>query len=225
MAHRALALIALGALFFVACDDADKYHSDLGDDDYKLEEMALRQDDLPSGFEQGEGFSFSREEWAEVFGNEDPEATARQLEAQGWLKNWVTESVPPRFGKTLNVRSVSTLYRNEAAARESTEKFACGLPVGLNVQLDPFIVPKMAEQSNGFFHEEEIDENGTTLMYTTVCFRTGRIVHVVQEASLPGLEDIGSSIRHARVMLDHVDEAFDGGSAAADDDGEDEEEG
>jgi hypothetical protein len=222
MAHRgALALIALGGLFLVACDSGDKYHSNLGDEDYRLEEMALRQGDLPAGFQQGEGFSFSVEEWAEVFGSDDPEATARQLEAQGWLRNWVTESVPARFGKTLNVRSVSTLYTNEQAASESTAKFACGLPVGLNVQLDPFIVPKMGEESNGFFHEERIDEQGTTLVYTTVCFRTGRIVHVVQEASLPGLEDIGSSVRHARTMLNHVDDAFENPSPA-DDSGEEE---
>jgi len=210
MAHRALALIAFGALFLAACDSGTDYPTDLGDDEYHLEDMALRQEDLPAGFEQTEGFSFSIEEWAEVFGSDDPEATARQLEAQGWLRNWVTESVPPRFGPTLNVRSVSTLYNNEQSAKDSTEKFACGLPVGLNVQLDPFIVPKLGEQSNGFFHEEEIDENGTTLMYTTVCFRTGRIVHVVQQASLPGLEDIRGSLRHARIMLGHVDDAFEG---------------
>ena len=47
-------------------------------------------------------------------------------------------------------------------------------------------------------------------MYTTVCFRTGRIVHVVQEAAVPGLEDIGSSLRTARLMLAHVDDSFDG---------------
>jgi hypothetical protein len=220
MIHRALALVVLGAVFLVACGEEDSYHSDRGDEDYKLEQMALTPEDLPSGFQQTEGVSFTGEEWAEVFGSDDPEATLRQLEAQGWLRNWVTESVPPRFGKTLNVRSVSTLYTNEAAAKESTEKFACGLPIELSAPLDPFIVPKMADQSNGFFLEEEIDENGTTLMYTTICFRTGRIVHVVQQASLPGLEDIGSSVRHARTMLAHVDDAFSGKAApeAEDDD-------
>lgn len=221
MALRALALALLGAVFLTACDQGRDYHSNQGDDDYDLEAMALTLDDLPPGFEQIPGTEFSDEEWAEVFGSDDPDARIRQLEAQGWLRNWVTESVPPKFGKVLNVRSVSTLYTNEAAAKESTEKFACGLPIELSVPLDPFIVPKIADQSNGFFLEEEIDDDGTTLMYTTVCFRTGRIVHVVQEASLPGLQDIGSSLRVARSMLSHVDDAFDGKSASDDEDEED----
>jgi hypothetical protein len=171
--------------------------------------MALGQDDLPSGFQQIPGTEFTGSEWAEVFGSDDPEAKQQQLEAQGWLKNYVTESVPPRFGKVLNIRSVSTLYTNEKAAQESTAKFACGLPIDTSKPIDEFIVPKIADQSNGFFVEEAIDEEGTTLMYTTVCFRTGRIVHVVQVAALPGLEDIGSGLRTARLMLAHVDDAFD----------------
>jgi hypothetical protein len=220
MTLRAMALVLAATVLLAACGDDNKYHSNLGDDDYKLEEMALVPNDLPAGFEQAPGLSFTGEEWAEVFGSDDPEATLRQLEAQGWLRNWVTESVPPRFGKTLNVRSVSTLYTNEAAAKDSTEKFACGLPIEISTQLDPFIVPRIADQSNGFFFEEAIDDQGTTLTYTTVCFRTGRIVHVVQQASLPGLEDIGSSLRHALVMLEHVDDSFAGrGSAEEPEDG------
>src|SRR5512139_2427704 len=185
MAFRALALALVGAVLLTACDEGRDYRADLGDDEYDLEAMALQPDDLPAGFEQREGINFELEEWADIFGSDDPEATARQLEAQGWLRNWVTEATPPRFGKVLTVRTVSTLYTNVAAARESTEKFACGLPIQLSKPIDPFIVPDMADQSNGFFVEEAIDDAGTTLTYTTVCFRTGRIVHVVQEASLP----------------------------------------
>ena len=213
MAVRALALLLVGTFLLTACGEETKYPTNRGDDDYHLDEMALLPRDLPAGFEQAPGLAFTGEEWAEVFGSDDPEASQRQLEAQGWLRNWVTESVPPRFGKTLNVRSVSTLYTNEATAKESTEKFACGLPIELSTQLDPFIVPTLGDQSNGFFMEEPIDDQGTTLMYTTVCFRTGRIVHVVQEASLPGLEDIGSSYRHATLMLQHVNDSFDGKTA------------
>lgn len=216
MALRVVALAVLSAFFLSACATGRDYPSNRGDDDYDLSAMALTLGDLPAGFEQREGVEFSNEEWAEIFGSDDPEATVRQLEAQGWLKNWVTESVPPRFGRVLNIRSVSTLYTDEAAAVESTEEFACGLPLQLSVPLDPFIVPKIADQANGFFMEEAIDEEGTTLRYTTVCFRTGRIVHVVQEASLPGLEDIGSSIRIAQSMLKHVNDAFDGKAPAAD---------
>jgi hypothetical protein len=171
--------------------------------------MALAEIDLPNGFQQGEGFEFTAEEWAQLFDSDDPEATMRQLEAQGWLRNWVTEAAPDSFGRVLNIRSLSTLYTDEAAARDSTEKFACGLPVGLNVPLDPFIVSKIGDQTNGFFLDEAIDASGTTLTYTTVCFRTGRIVHVVQEGSLPGLQDIGSSLRTAETMLKNVNSAYD----------------
>src|SRR5688500_3970153 len=174
MRFRAFALLLAGVALLGACDSGKNYDSDKGDDDYDLAAMALGQDDLPSGFQQIPGTEFTGSEWAEVFGSDDPESKQQQLEAQGWLKNYVTESVPPRFGKVLNIRSVSTLYTNEKAAQESTAKFACGLPIDTSKPIDEFIVPKIADQSNGFFVEEAIDEEGTTLMYTTVCFRTGR---------------------------------------------------
>lgn len=222
MRLRAVALLVAGAALLGACDEGKDYHSNKGDDEYDLAAMALRQGDLPTGFEQIPGTEFTGEEWAQVFGSDDPEARQAQLEAQGWLKNYVTEAVPPRFGKVLNVRSVSTLYTNEKAASDATAQFACGLPIESSRPIDEFIVPKLADQSNGFFVEEEIDEQGTTLMYTTVCFRTGRIVHVVQEAALPGLQDIASGLRTARLMLAHVDEVFEGKAAASEDGGEDE---
>lgn len=224
MRLRAAALLVAGAALLGACTDGKDYDASKGDDDYDLSKMALQPADLPAGFEQIPGTEFTGEDWALVFGSDDPEARQAQLEAQGWLRNYVTESVPPRFGKVLNVRSVSTLYTNEKTAEEATAKFACGLPIESSKPIDEFIVPKIADQSNGFFVEEEIDEQGTTLMYTTVCFRTGRIVHVVQEAALPGLEDIASSLRTARKMLVHVDAVF-AGKASADGEDEGEKEG
>ncbi len=222
MAFRAIALALVSAVLLTACDEGRDYDSSQGDDAYDLEAMALQQADLPAGFQQAAGYSFEPEEWAEIFGSDDPEATVRQLEAQGWLKNWVSVATPDMFGPVLNIRSVSTLYTNEDTARESTDRFACGLPLSLNVPLDPFVVPEMADQSNGFYVEEAIDESGTSLVYTTVCFRTGRIVHVVQQASLPGIEDIGGAFRSATKMLARVDAVFDGENA---NDGEDEEDG
>ncbi|MGE0599374.1 MAG: hypothetical protein AB7J35_06975 [Dehalococcoidia bacterium] len=210
MAFRASALAFLAAaLLLTACDQGRNYPTNLGDGDYNLEAMALTQADLPAGFTQGDGFEFTSDEWAQLYDTDDTEATVRQLEAQGWLRNWVTEAVPDGFGRVLNIRSISTLYTDEAAAQESTEKFACGLPVSLSVPLEPFIVSKIGEQTNGFFVDEDIDSAGTKLTYTTVCFRTGRIVHVVQEGSLPGLEDIADSLRTANTMLKHVNAAYD----------------
>lgn len=225
MAFRAsvLALLAAG-LLLTACDQGRDYPTNRGDGDYNLEAMALTESDLPAGFTQGDGFEFSSDEWAQLFDTDDADATVRQLEAQGWLRNWVTEATPASFGRVLNIRSISTLYADESAAKESTEKFACGLPVSLSVPLKPFnrlqdqsIVPKIGEQTNGFFVDENIDAAGTTLTYTTVCFRTGRIVHVIQEGALPGLEDIADSLRMADVMLKHVDAAYD--APVAKDDG------
>ena len=153
MVIRALALFIVSAALLSACDSGSDYDADKGDEDYRLNEMALTQDDLPVGFQQIPGTEFTNEEWADVFGSDDPEAKQRQLEAQGWLKNYVTESVPDRFGKVLNVRSISTLYTNVKAAEESTSKFACGLPIDTAEPIDEFIVPKIADQSNGFFFE------------------------------------------------------------------------
>ena len=209
MAFRAIALALLAVVLLTACDQGRSYPTNLGDGDYNLEAMALTQADLPAGFTQGQGFEFSSDEWAQLFAADDTEATVRQLEAQGWLRNWVTEAVPDSFGRVLNIRFISTLYADEAAAKESTDKFACGLPVSLSVPLKPFIVSKIGQQTNGFFVDEDIDSAGTTLTYTTVCFRTGRIVHVVQEGSLPGLEDIADSLQTANVMLKRVDAAYD----------------
>ncbi len=209
MAFRAIALALLAVVLLTACDQGQDYPTNLGDGDYDLEAMALTQADLPAGFTQGEGFEFSSDEWAQLFDTDDPEATVRQLEAQGWLRNWVTEAVPDSFGRVLNIRSISTLYTDENAAKESTDKFACGLPVSLSVPLEPFIVSKIGQQTNGFFVDEDIDSAGTTLTYTTVCFRTGRIVHVVQEGSLPGLQDIGDALRTAGTMLKNVNVAYD----------------
>lgn len=209
MAIRALALAFLGAALLSSCSQGTNYATNRGDGEYNLEAMALTQNDLPRGFTQGDGFEFKADEWAQLYNSDDPDATVRQLEAQGWLRNWVTEATPDSFGRVLNIRSISTLYTDEKAAQESTEKFACGLPVPLSEKLEPFIVSKIGEETNGFFLDEAIDANGTTLTYTTVCFRTGRIVHVVQQGSLPGLQDIGSSLRTAESMLKHVDAAYD----------------
>jgi len=212
MAFRVPALL-LGslALFAVACDDGRDYPSNLGDGDYDLGAMALRTTDLPVDFEMQEieEPEFNNELWAEVFDTDDFEAKASQLDAQGRLKNHVSAFAPPGLGRVLGVTAVSTLYTDEQAATESTERFACGLPINDTVALEEFIVPKIGDQTEGFFVKQD-NESGVSFVETTICFRTGRIVHAIQQTSLPGVEDIALSVRLAQRMLDHVDDAFDG---------------
>lgn len=212
MALRALALLLVGIPLFAACDQGREYPSNKSDDEYDLSSMSLRPGDMPPNFEMQEieEPSFDNERWAnEVFETDDPEAKARQLDAQGRLRNHVAAFTPPGLGKVLAITAMSTLYTNDKAAEEATDRFACGLPINESVPLDPFIVPTIGEQSTGFFVTQE-NQGGLTFIDTTFCFRTGRIVHAFQQTSLPGVEDIAAAVRLAERWLEHIDDAFDG---------------
>jgi len=224
-------IVGIGVALAAAISDrgGTDYNPNRGDGDYDLEHMALTEADMPAGIEFAGSGDFSAEEWASLFDVVDEDELAAkisQLEAQGWVKNYVAEGGRPGFAKLLGVKSVSTLYTNEAAANEAATRFACGLPIELSEQLEEFRVPSIGEQSVGFNHRRPLrDDNGEiviTFVDTTVCFRTGRIVHAVQQTALEGVEDIAGSIRTAYVLLDHVNDAYEGKTGA---DGEDEEEG
>lgn len=212
MVLRALALLTVSLVLLTACDDGRDYPSDKGDGDYDLAAMSLRESDMPKDFVQQEieQPSFDNERWAsEVFDTDDPEGKASQLDAQGRLTNHVSAFTPPGLGKVLSITAVSTLYTNDAAAEESINRFACGLPINESVPLTPFITPDIADQSTGFYVSQD-NGSGLTFTDTTLCFRTGRIVHALQQTSLPGVEDIAAAVRLAERWLDHVDDAFDG---------------
>ena len=115
---------------------------------------------------------------------------------------------PEALGPVLAITNVSTLYTDAEAARQSLEKFACGLPINDTIPLDPLIVPEIGDGAAGFLTRQE-DDGSTTFVDTTLCFRTGRIIHAIQQTSLPGVEDIALSIRLANRMLERVDAAFD----------------
>lgn len=211
MAFRALALVLLGAVLFTACDSGRDYPSNKGDDEYDLAAMALTEGDMAKDFAKQDidEPAFTNEQWAEVFDTDDLEGKLRQLEAQGRLTNHVTAFTPPGLGKVLAVTAVSTLYTDDKAAEEATNRFACGLPIKDSEPLDPFVVPRLADQATGFFVHQE-NSGGISFVDTTVCFRTGRIVHALQQTSLPGIEDIALAVRTAQKWLRHVDDAFDG---------------
>ncbi len=206
---QALALPAL-ALLLTACDGGRHYPASFGDSDYDLAAMALRASDLPGGFEAQDvpDPAFDNESWALFFETNDPEAKQAQIEAQGRLTNHVSAFSPAGLGRVLAVTNVSTLYTDNEAARQALEKFACGLPINDSIQLEPFLVPEIADGATGFFVRQEND-GSTTFVDTTLCFRTGRIVHAIQQTSIPGVEDIALSIRLANSQLKRVDEVFD----------------
>jgi hypothetical protein len=198
------------ALLLTACDDSGDYPSSFGDGDYDLAAMALRAADLPTGFEAQDvpDPAFDNESWALFFETNDPEAKQSQLEAQGRLTNHVAAFSPAALGPVLALTNVSTLYKDVDAARQSLEKFACGLPINDSIRLEPFLVPNIGDGAAGFFVRQEND-GSTTFVDTTLCFRTGRIVHAIQQTSIPGVEDIALSIRLASSMLERIDVAFD----------------
>jgi hypothetical protein len=212
--HLRATTITFGVLLLLAtaaCGNGKTYTSAKGDDQYDLGAMALRTEDVPAGLEEVplDDHNFDNERWAGLFGQEDPANKQKQLEAQGRLTGFVTAFSTPQLAKVLAVTSVSTLYTNAAAAKESAEKYACGVPLDDKAPTTDFAVPKLGDGANGFL-AEEIQGQGQTVMQTTFCFRTGRILHAVQQTSIPGTEDIALSVRLAQRMLQHVDDAFDG---------------
>jgi hypothetical protein len=222
MRLRALALLLVSIPVLAACDSGREYPSNKGDADYDLAAMALQESDMPKDFTQQDiqEPAFDNERWAnEVFAADDPAAKAAQLDAQGRLTNHVVAFTPPGLGKVLSVTAVSTLYTNDSSAEESINRFACGLPIKESEPLTPFVTPKIADQSSGFFVSQD-NGNGVTFVDTTICFRTGRIVHALQQTSIPGVEDIAAAIRLSERWLGHVNDAFDGKPAPTPEEGE-----
>lgn len=205
----ALATLA-ATLLLAACGDGRTYPDSFGDSDYDLAAMALRGADLPAGFEAQEldAPSFDNAVWAEFFETNDPEAKQAQLEAQGRLTNHVSAFAPASLGPVLALTNISTLYADSAAAQKSLEQFACGLPINDSVRLEPFLVPSIADGSTGFFVRQQND-GSSTFVDTTICFRTGRILHAIQQTSIPGVEDIALGIRLANRQLERINAAFD----------------
>ncbi|MGI8926088.1 MAG: hypothetical protein ACR2HN_05500 [Tepidiformaceae bacterium] len=218
---------SLGALLlFAACGgDGSDYPDDREDDAYDLEAMALEDGDLPQGVEQRQAQSFDNAEWAEAFPNADEdqlEVRKNQLDAQGRVKGFVaifTWDAPiEHLGRPYQYTSHSTLFVDTSKAIDSMTKF-CDLPIDGTNPLKELRVPRMADGSVGFQVSEKLENFGESID-TVVCFRTGRIVHAVVQSGLEGTADTGLSVRLARRMLAHVDDAFAQDAADSDDDDE-----
>jgi hypothetical protein len=219
MRFRISAAFALGAVLVLgstACKSSRTY-ANKADDGYDLAAMSLSPADLPAGFDDAglPDHVFDNQQWADVLGAADPAAKQAQLDAQGRIKAYVSVFQAQSLGRILSITSISTLYKDAQSATDSAKQYACGIPIDDKTPLDSFAVPTLGDQSAGFLTIQDRG-NGQSFTDTNFCFRTGRIVHVVQQTSIPGVEDIALSVRLANVMLQHVNDSFDGKRTAAD---------
>ncbi|MBI2766183.1 MAG: hypothetical protein HYX53_09760 [Chloroflexi bacterium] len=209
---RALLATAVAVVLFSACGSGRSYSTNLDDDKYDLGAMGLDAGDVPNGMVEQLAKSFDNAEWAAVVGQDDPEAKQAQLDAQGRLKAYVKlftrEDPSSQLAKALSITSQSTLYADVKTAQESTRTY-CGLLVDETGPVETFGVPKLGDESAGFFITTADPQAGTRVD-TTVCFRTGRIVNAVVQTGFNGSQDVALSVRLAQRMLVRVNLAFDG---------------
>ena|GEM_PF-1003912 len=229
--NRALFAAMLGVVFLALAvsaalvgwalsrdDDSSDYPLTRADDEYDLEGMQLRNVDLPIGLQRVEGQGFDNNEWALLLSPDDPDSALRQLEAQGRIRNHIAfftwDNPIEHLGETISVTTQSTLYVDEATARESLRGL-CGMLLDERSPIVEFDVPRLGDESTGFQVRQPNQTFGTTLE-TVICFRTGRVVHAVSQAGLQGADDLALSVRLAQRMLRRVDDAFAGRSAPLD---------
>ncbi|MGE0572505.1 MAG: hypothetical protein AB7H85_18115 [Dehalococcoidia bacterium] len=202
------------------------YAVDLGDDDYDLVAMALRNTDVPDGLGLTVRADFTNEEWALIFDETDIERYKSQFDAQKRVRNLVSvfawmPGKPAKPGLALNVLSQSTLYETEEAAADAVAGSAlCGLNVDSRAPVTDFKVPRIADQSAGFHIDSDTividvdditqEETNAKIIETVVCFRTGRVVHGVVQRAWDGSQDEELVIGLAKEMLIHADNAFEG---------------
>lgn len=218
-----------GLALYLTRDDgggSGDYAIDLGDDDYDLVAMALRNADVPTGLGLTVRAEFDNEEWAQIFDETDVERYKAQFDAQKRVRNLVSvfawmPGEPAKPGLALNVLSQSTLYETEEAAADAVAGAAlCGLQVDQRAPVTEFEVPRLADQSAGFHIDSDTividvdsitqEETNAKIIETVVCFRTGRVVHGVVQRAWDGSQDEALVIDLAREMLVHADNAFAG---------------
>jgi len=224
----ALAAVIAGLAFYLLRDSGGggDYATGLGNDDYDLEAMALRNADLPQGLELTVRAAFDNEEWALITDEAEAERYQKQFDAQKRVRNLVSvfawaPGKPAKPGMALNILSQSTLYETEEAASDALGGSAlCGLNVDPAAPVSDFKVPRLADESAGFSVDSDtitIDVDSVTqeetvakIIETVVCFRTGRVVHGVVQRAWDGSQDEALVIDLARDMLVHADKAFAG---------------
>ncbi|MEO9256013.1 MAG: hypothetical protein ABI305_10750, partial [Tepidiformaceae bacterium] len=156
MHFRPIALISgalLAVLVFAACgSSARSYTTTQPDSKYNLKDMALSLDDVPNGLTEFDlpNHEFDNATWAGIFGAADPAAKEKALNDQGRINSYVTVFSADQAAKVVGVTSISTLYKDVNAAKDSETKYACGAPVDDTQPLTPMYVPQMGDHSSGF---------------------------------------------------------------------------
>jgi hypothetical protein len=215
-------LLAAGTLLvFAGCSSDKTYNTSKGDDQYDLEAMLLRNADLPVGMVEQQTLGFDNQDWAQTT-SDDPEKQATILDQQQRIRNQVAvyaRQDSSQLGRVFRVTSQSTLYKDgtSAAAALTNPMAACGTqPPAAKEIAEDFAVPKIGEQSIGFIlsrdnaRDPDTGQQSPKFVETTVCFRTGRIVHAVTQLALDGAEDVQFSVRLAQRMLVRVENTLDG---------------
>ncbi|MCC6381241.1 MAG: hypothetical protein IT304_01975 [Dehalococcoidia bacterium] len=203
------------ALFLAACAGDSSYPVDRRDDAYDLAAMRLRPADLPAGYEEADiaQHEFDNDDWVKVTGAADADARKAQLDAQGRLRAYVSVYQPKQLGRVFSINAISTLYTDANKADQSAVKFLCGTPTDDKALTEPFPPPSLGDQSVGFLVPPTGVANGDPpISETTLCFRTGRILHAITLTGLAGTEDVALSVKLAQRMLARIDEAFAGRS-------------
>jgi hypothetical protein len=207
--------LVVALVVYVTGDNGERYPTGLANDEYDLAAMALRQRDVPRGMELAGKIEFNNDEWAAILDSVDPESRIPQLRAQQRVRNHISVFAWPDGGtahlaQTLNLLAQSTLYETEAAAREAIVGAAlCGLRLPETSPIEDFVVPRIGDESVGFFVISNDPDIGISIE-TVVCFRTGRIVHGIVQSALDGAHDIALTVRLAQKMLTQVERTFAG---------------
>ena len=224
LGRASLSVFVFVSFVIAGCAQGRDYPTNRGDETYNLEAMSLIDGDFPDGMASIGGGLLDNLQWAGTFNPADEDeldALVNQLVAQGRISAFVTQfawfepgaqslrdAILPHLGQPHLFTVQSTLYTEEKLAVDSTRSL-CGIQANERDPVEEFKVPKIADQSAGFYSVGELGDFGK-LLETTVCFRTGRIVHAVIQQGLEGTQDIPLSVRLAQKMLARVNDSFDG---------------
>ncbi|HKS91340.1 MAG TPA: hypothetical protein VJQ83_05375 [Tepidiformaceae bacterium] len=210
----ALAMAGIVLLGVAACSSARTYSTTRADKDYDLAAMALTEQEMPGGLAPAvlNQHEYNNTDWVATLrnaqiidpsGNQDTQT--KQLDSEGRVRNWVSVYSPASLGRIIGVTTVSTLFKTANDANKAMNGELCGLPVSTSQQTAPLSVPKLADASTGF---QTVAQGG--LVDSTLCIRTGRIIHAIQEASVPGTEDFAALVQMGQDMVTRVNGVFDG---------------
>lgn len=217
IAPLAMAVLAFG-LLLAACGNTS-YPTNKADDQYNLEAMRLLPQDLPQGFEEAAlpKHDFNNADWVQVTGAQDPEAKQNQLDAQGRVRSYVSVYQPQQLGRVFAINAISTLYKEPAQASDAATKYLCGTPTDETALTEPFPAPHLGDQTVGFLVPATPSADGSPpISETTVCVRTGRIIHAITLTGLEGTEDVSLAVQLAQRMVARIDDAFAGKPVPAD---------